>query len=101
MYLLILFLVSIAIGYWCGHLNERIKGTNPKLIFYGPHKCGCGAMVCKTAANQGGMPYDYPAAFRSTPNTKWELHFCKIPMCVFCGCQYGCIMPSCHCVWHD
>jgi hypothetical protein len=100
MYLLILFLVACAISYWFGHLNERIKGANPKLIFYGPHRCGCGTMICKTAAKQGGIPYNYPDE-PIYPNTKWELHFCTARQCVFCGCGYGGIMPGCHCVCHD
>lgn len=51
--------------------------TNKKRIYYGPHLCpnGCGTMVCRAAAEEGGVMFVYPDG-PIYPNTQWVEHGC-------------------------
>lgn len=73
-----IIIAAAALGFLAGYRLGRAKveeWVRAKFIFYGPYRCGCGQMVCKTAQNQGGVLFDYPEG-PIYPNTEWNYHRC-------------------------
>lgn len=67
----------------CGQADRDrriLDACEPGVIFYGPYPCEtCGNLICRSARESGGVPFDYPKGIHFYPNTNWTEHVCPLP----------------------